>query len=167
MPDVDELFAAIEAGNMATLRRILAEDDSLAARPDADGRTPLQVALIRGDRDALRLLLGAGAEDPDGHAQKLLDTPIRLVDRDYTGARFEGCDINDATLYRVNLRNSEIAHADLRNMQLTHVNLSNAKIDFANITGLTIYGIDVQALINEELARRGESKREPDASSET
>jgi ankyrin repeat protein len=51
-------------GHYRTLEALIALGADLDAR-DAKGRTPLAVAMLRGDREAMRLLHAAGAREPE------------------------------------------------------------------------------------------------------
>jgi hypothetical protein len=55
------LFAAAAAGDSAGVRALIAGKAKLDER-DAHGRTPLHVAAYRGSREAMRLLVAAGAD---------------------------------------------------------------------------------------------------------
>jgi len=52
----EALFAAIDAGQLETVRSILAEEPSIASRPDGDGVSPVMHALYRGQRPVAELI---------------------------------------------------------------------------------------------------------------
>jgi uncharacterized protein len=57
-----EAIAAIQAGDIEALRRLLAEDQSLAAARDASGVSAIMQALYRRRQDMVEELLAAGAK---------------------------------------------------------------------------------------------------------
>ncbi len=69
--------------------------------------------------------------------------------RDMSAAVF-----NDVNLHKVTFRNVNLSGATIRD-----ANLSNVSIDEANIAGLTIFGFDVEALIEDERDRRDPERR--------
>ena len=60
-PEPILLIDAAKRGDIAEMRRILAEDPAAIAVKADDGETPLMAALYRGQADAVTFLLGAGA----------------------------------------------------------------------------------------------------------
>lgn len=69
--------------------------------------------------------------------------------------RFEKRNMASAVFDDVNLAKATFNNINLQGTRFTDVNLSHVSIDDANIDGLTIFGIDVRALIQAELARQG------------
>jgi dihydrofolate reductase/ankyrin repeat protein len=62
-------------GTVATLIELGAD----IGATDAKGRTPLEVAMLRGDREAMRLLHAAGAKPPSGPGEPGVETPSSLA----------------------------------------------------------------------------------------
>ena len=69
----EDLYAAIGLGNIAAARESLADDPSRSARPDGDGRMPLDYAVAGGQTEMAELLLAQGAPVVD-----LEISPIRV-----------------------------------------------------------------------------------------
>lgn len=67
------LHVAANADDVAALERLLADPSTRVDATDADGRTPLQYAVVAGQVRAVRMLLAAGA-DPD-HADSAGASP--------------------------------------------------------------------------------------------
>ncbi len=61
-----------------TLALLIELGADLEAR-DAKGRTPLAVAMLRGDREAMRLLHAAGAKEPESQEATRRETPADLA----------------------------------------------------------------------------------------
>lgn len=61
-PTQKGMIKAAKAGDIGTIRSLLAEDASLIAAVDSDGSTPLHCAAWKGHIEAVRTLLDAGAE---------------------------------------------------------------------------------------------------------
>jgi len=61
-PASREIFRAAKKGDLAALRKLLKADASLVHARDKEGSTPLHWAAWRGQVEAARLLLEAGAE---------------------------------------------------------------------------------------------------------
>lgn len=61
-----------------TLETLIALGADLEA-PDAKGRTPLAIAMLRGDREAMRLLHAAGAREPEAPDGTRRETPANLA----------------------------------------------------------------------------------------
>lgn len=78
----------------------------------------------------------------------------RFENRNLKDVLFRNCALAGATFDDVNLSEALITNVNLRGARLTNVNMSDVAIDDANIEGLTIYGIDIHALVQAELARR-------------
>jgi hypothetical protein len=57
-----EIIAAVEAGDAARVRELLASDPALARAKDGDGATALHYATIHGHREIVGLLLENGAD---------------------------------------------------------------------------------------------------------
>ena len=57
-----EIFKAAKKGDVAAIRKLLAADPSLVHARDQEGSTPLHWAAWRGQVEAARLLLEAGAD---------------------------------------------------------------------------------------------------------
>ena len=71
------LHVAASADDVAAIERLLAEPATRVDATDADGRTPLQYAVMAANMRAVRMLLAAGA-DPD-HADSAGATPRSLA----------------------------------------------------------------------------------------
>jgi len=71
------LHVAANADDVAALERLLADPATRVDATDADGRTPLQYAVMAANARAVRMLLAAGA-DPD-HADSAGATPRGLA----------------------------------------------------------------------------------------
>lgn len=74
--------------------------------------------------------------------------------RDMSGTVFDNVNLGKATFYNVNLSDATIRFA----------NLCNLSIEEANISGMTVFGIDVGALIEAELDRRDPDRKKSTAS---
>jgi len=86
-----------------------------------------------------------------------------FLDADLTGSRFQRVDLTDARFESVNLSGAEIRMADLigtrfRAVELNHVVMRGVELVDVDIYGeigqLTINGVDVGPLVNDELDRR-------------
>jgi catechol 2,3-dioxygenase-like lactoylglutathione lyase family enzyme len=88
--------------------------------------------------------------DPDGNR---IDVGQPLSAAPKAEARFERRNLAGAGFDDVNLSGSSFSNVNLRGARLTNVNLSDVAIEDANIEGMTIYGIDIYALVQAELAR--------------
>ena len=62
MSEIDELVAAIEAGDRNTVEEMLGSDVTLARAYDSEGATALHAATFHGRQDIVDLLLQAGAD---------------------------------------------------------------------------------------------------------
>lgn len=58
----NDLFAAVRAGDRATVRAILKQQPSAATARDSDGATPLHYAAEAGNREIVEALLDSGAD---------------------------------------------------------------------------------------------------------
>jgi uncharacterized protein YjbI with pentapeptide repeats len=67
---------------------------------------------------------------------------------------FRHRDMGEAVFDDVNLRKATFHNVDLSDATIRNANLRDLSIDEANITGMTVFGFDVQALIEAELDRR-------------
>ena len=74
----DIVFAAIQYGDLESLRAVLAEDSSLAGVTNASGMMPLHFAARIGQADAAGILLDAGA-DPNAPLAKSAGTPLHYA----------------------------------------------------------------------------------------
>src|SRR5947199_8178597 len=59
---LNKLMAAAQLGNVEDLKFILHSHPDLVSEPDETGATALHYAAFGGHRDAVRLLVGAGAD---------------------------------------------------------------------------------------------------------
>lgn len=71
--------------------------------------------------------------------------------------RFETRNLSDAAFVNCRLTGATFEDVNLSKARFNNVNLSGVMIDDAKIDGLTIFGMDIQALIRAELARRREA----------
>lgn len=98
--------------------------------------------------------------DPDGNridVGQRLEAPARtpgFENRDLTGMSFVDCRLAGARFENVNLAEARFDDINLSGARFTNINMKNVAIDDANIEGLTIYGIDIHALVQAELAKR-------------
>ena len=76
--DSDMVFAAIQYGDIASLRELLAENASNAGTTNASGMMPLHFAARVGRTDAAEALLDAGA-DPNAALAKSAGTPLHYA----------------------------------------------------------------------------------------
>ena len=74
----DIVFAAIQYGDLESLRAVLAENSSLAGVTNASGMMPLHFAARIGQADAAGILLDAGA-DPNAPLAKSAGTPLHYA----------------------------------------------------------------------------------------
>lgn len=62
MSGIDELTAAVEAGDREAVEEMLKDDATLARQFDKDGATPLHTAAFHGRQEIVDILLKAGAD---------------------------------------------------------------------------------------------------------
>lgn len=86
--------------------------------------------------------------DPDGNRIDV-GQPLKAESQ-----RFEKRNLADAAFVDCRLSGVRFEDVDLSKAHFSNVNLSGVTIDDAKIDGLTIFGMDIQALIRAELTRR-------------
>jgi ankyrin repeat protein len=147
------LHEACRLGHRSAVERMLAADPASRDRTDAGGVTPLDIAVLAADVELARLLLAAGAADPQGQGGALVDAePVR--ERIFRGTVYRNCNFQTSNFHGVNLADATFSDVNLAGARFDMVNLGNARIDNAHIRGLTIYGIEVEPLLVRELEKR-------------
>jgi ankyrin repeat protein len=91
--DSDIVFAAIQYGDLESLRAVLAENASLANATNASGMMPLHFAARVGRADAAGILLDAGA-DANATLAKSAGTPLHYA------ANVDAADVAELLLAR-------------------------------------------------------------------
>ena len=70
------------------------------------------------------------------------------------GTHFDDANLARSIFTRVNLAGTTFHDVNLDGVTISNANLQDVKIDDANVAGLTIFGIDVSKLIDDEMDRR-------------
>jgi ankyrin repeat protein len=138
-----DVFAVARCGATHRLGLMLDSDASLANATESGGLSVLRAAMMLGQKEVVRLLLGRGAADPAGLARQFCDGKM-FDNQKLAGTLFRNVNLAGSVFQNVNLRNSIFHYLDLRDVT----------IDYAGIDGLRIFGVEVAPLVEAELARR-------------
>jgi ankyrin repeat protein len=151
-----DIFMAVTLGVSAQVAKLLKADPSLATARTAQGLSLVQAACAMGHKEIVKMLLDAGADDPEDAGQQFL-AGAEVMGQKWAGHYFQGMDLHGAAFNNVNLGRSTFHNINMAGAVLLNINLRNAIIDFATIDGLKIFGVEVRPLIEAELKRRGEA----------
>jgi ankyrin repeat protein len=152
------LHEACVLSHLPTVRRLLAAQPDLVDAVNDAGRTPLDLAVLAADVELARVLLAAGAADPSLHGRVLIAAQPTRGGR-FARSLFRDCSFETALFHDCNLKDTVLSNINLSGAKLVNVNLSDARIEDAFIKGLTIYGVEVEPLLAQELQRRAAGKR--------
>ena len=86
-----------------------------------------------------------------------MSVPKKFERQCLDSAVFHDCSMGGVRFEDINLSNAVFSNVNLQHVKLANVNLSHLSIDDACIEGLTIFGLDVSALIEAELKRKKSS----------
>ena len=78
----------------------------------------------------------------------------RFEHENLAGAIFRDCGLARSMFDDVNLSESVFSNVNLRGARFTNVNMADVTMEDAYIEGLTIFGYDIHALIDAEMARQ-------------
>jgi len=104
----------------------------------------------------VKVLLDAGAEDPDGAGRLFLNGP-EVHDQNQAGTSFRNLNLGGASYRNVNLGRSTFENINFVGAAFYNVNMSGVNIDFCSLEGMRIMGVEVWPLIEAELKRRQKS----------
>jgi ankyrin repeat protein len=144
---------ACTLGHVPAIERLLASDPDAKDRPGPNGKTPIDVAVLRADVALARRLLDAGASDPRGRARALV-AATAFADRDVSRQLHRRSTFALTTFHDCSFADTTFSNVNLAGALFDNVNLGGARIDDAHVTGLTIFGIEVEPLLRKELERR-------------
>jgi ankyrin repeat protein len=144
---------ACSLSHLPTVKKILALDPEAKDRPSEQGKRPIDLAISNADLPLARVLLDAGADDAKGQARALLEGS-KQDNQNLAQTLYRNCNLRKANFHDCNLADTVFSDVNLSGSRLDNVNLSGMRIDNAFITGLTIYGIEIEPLLREELERR-------------
>lgn len=148
-----DIFLAAQLGLADHIRKLVNTDPELLSFHSPSGLTPLQIARMYQQKDAVKALLDLGAQDPGNAAgQFLAGSETRNADQN--GQLFHTVMLAGASFRNINLAHATFENINLSGAALFNINLSNTRIDFCSIDGLVIMGIPVAPLIEAELKRR-------------
>lgn len=143
--------------HLPTVRALIARDAEAKEERGPNGKTPLELALLNADVELARTLLDAGAADPGGRARALIDAAPE-TSQNHSGTLYRNCSFENANFHDATLANAVFSDVNLSGALFDNVNLAGVRIDNANTRGLTIYGIEVGPLLDQELERRAKAK---------
>lgn len=160
------LHEACVLAHLPTVRRLLAAQPDLVDEVNEAGRTPLDLAVLAADVELARVLLAAGASDPSLHGAVLIAAQPTRGGR-FARSLYRDCSFETGLFHDCNFKDTVLSNINLSGAKLVNVNLSGARIEDAFIKGLTIYGIEVEPLLAQELQRRAAGqKRGPSGAGE-
>ncbi len=152
------LHEACVLSHLPSVRRLLAAQPELVDSVNDAGRTPLDLAVLAADVELARVLLDAGASDPSLHGRVLIAAQPTRAGR-FARSLFRDCSFDTALFHDCNFKDTVLSNVNLSGAKLVNVNLSGARIEDAFIKGLTIYGIEVEPLLAQELRRRAAGEK--------
>jgi ankyrin repeat protein len=138
-----DVTTTVQCGAAQRVAQMLETDASLLAAKDPEGRSLLQLAMMFGQKEVVSVLLDRGIDDPKGLGRKFRD-----------GIVFENDSLAGTLFKNVNLRGSVFQDVNLRDSVFYYLDLGNVSIDYANISGLRIFGIEIEPLVQAERARK-------------
>jgi ankyrin repeat protein len=147
------IFMAVNRGLADRVARLMASDPALAHATTPQGLSLVQAACAMGHRDVVKVLLDAGADDPENAGHEFLASRETSGEK-WPGHYFHAMHLHGAVFNNVNLGRSTFHNINMAGAALININLHNAIIDFATIDGLKIFGVEVKPLIDAELKRR-------------
>jgi len=137
--------------------KLARQNGELINKKNEHGISVLQIARMYQQREVVKALLDAGADDPEGAGAKFVaGTSVRDAKQD--GTAFHTVMLAGASFQNVNLAQATFENVNMCNAVLFNINLSNTVIDWCSIDGMRIMGVEVKPLIEAELARRNASK---------
>jgi len=144
---------ACALSHLPTVRKLLELDPEAKDRADANGKQPIEIAILNADIELARALLAAGATDPKGLARALLESSTQ-DNRNLAKTLYRNCNLRQASFHDCNLADVVFSDINLSGARIDNVNLSGVRVDNAFIKGMTIYGIEIEPLLAKELERR-------------